>query len=433
MKNRFKICTILAISLTVCLSVQGQPLTGTWTFDKDGIPAGSWTELLWGSGEGKAGNEIRAVNPGFYTFDSATIGGDPGDVVLLQDCTDPDYLAFVYRTFYYGGILELFDGAGPWSSGTDLSFVASMGPVKNITTKNVGLACDQTGEDIAFDLTMVGVFGKYTDYAAHVTADYGGPANLDTSGFPPFLFGDLTSATITIARIVPVYVKPGSCKNPVNVKSQGVIPVVVMGTESLDLSTINPSQVTLEGVLPSHWAWEDVGGPAEPVEGPDGLDCSDAEIPDGIIDLVLKFSTQAVISQIAPVEDGDMVSLTLLGETEEFPVLGQDVITILNRGRVRVRNEDGERQDNGNHYGWTNGNGHAYGRNKDVSPVLGRSRNHNENGLEDPADGNRGNGNANGRDNDKGNNKDKEKDNNGKNNGSDKGNGKKNGHNKNGG
>jgi hypothetical protein len=225
-----------------------------------------------------------------------------------------------------------------------------------------------------------------------------------------------------------MYVKLGSCKNPVNVKSQGVIPVVVMGTEALDLSTIDPSLVTLEGVLPSHWAWEDVGQPAEPVEGPEGPDCSDAEIPDGFLDLVLKFSTQAVISQIAPVEDGDLIVLTLLGNTDEFPVLGQDVVTILKRGRVRVGITDGERHDNGNHYGWEIGNGHAYGRNQDTSPVMGRNRSQNQDGQED---GNRGNGNANGRDKDKGNNKDNGNNGNGK--GSDKGKGNKNGHNKNGG
>ena len=427
MKNLCRICIISTVVVTCCLSIQAQPATGTWT--EADFPVGSWRELLFGGGEGQPGNEIRAESPGFYSFGGATIGTNPSDVVLQQDCSDPEYLAFIYRTFYYGGILELNNAGTLWANGGDPTFIVNMGPVKNVTTKNVDEGtCDQTPE-VSFDLTTVGIFDAYPDYAALVAAHYFGEPGFDGVGTPPSMFDELDEATIIIARRIPLYVKPGSCKNPVNVKSQGVIPVVVMGTDLVDLTTIDPSKVTLEGVLPSHWAWDDVGGPIEPADGFEESDCSATEIPDGFMDLVLKFSTQEVIAAIAPVEDGDRIVLTLLGETEEYPVLGQDVITILKRGRIQVGAGDPEERDNnGNHYGWTNGNGNAFGRDKNASPVLGRE------GYDGEETGSRSNGNANGHDKDKDKNKDNVNgNNNGKENGSDKGNGNKNGHNKGGG
>jgi len=426
MRKFWKFFSISAVLLSLCLSVQAQPVAGTWTTDDDFLP-GSWVELLYGGGEGQPGNEIQATNGSDYEFYGATIGPDPGDVVLTQDCADPDFVAVEYRTFYYGGMLTLSSGS-PWGTGGDPDYAVTMGPIKNITTKNVEGAgsCEPTGE-IAFDLTGVGVFDAYPEYAALVTAHYSGPALLDDSGPTPFLYGDLTSAEIMIAQLVPVVVKPGSCLNPVNVKSMGVIPVVLMGSEEFDVSTVDPSALTLEGVSPAHWAWEDAGAPIEPMDGMEEPDCSDQEMPDGYMDLVLKFSTQEVLAAIAPVEDGDMIALTLLGQAGEVPILGQDTITILKRGRIRVANGDEveEPRDYGNHFGWTIGNGNAYGRHKDDSTVLGRGRS--EGGKPDDVEenGNRGNGNANGHGKDNGNN--------GKENGADQGNGKKNGHNKNGG
>jgi hypothetical protein len=155
-----------------------------------------------------------------------------------------------------------------------------------------------------------------------------------------------------------------------------------------------------------------------------------SEMPDGFMDLVLKFSTQEIVAALGPVEDGDVVILTLIASSEDPPIMWQEAITILKRGRIRVDDGDlEERRDNGNHYGWTNGNGNAYGRERNLDPMSGRGRSVNgehggdSNLGEGEEAGNRGNGKAHGRE------KDKEKGN-GKDNGSDKGNGNKNGHNK---
>ena len=146
---------------------------------------------------------------------------------------------------------------------------------------------------------------------------------------------------------------------------------------------------------------------------------------------------------IGPVEDGDLVVLTLIGDAEEFPIIGQDVITIIKRGRIRVSANDGgdgvdgggREGNNGNHNGWTNGNGNAYGRDRDDLGGLRRGHRNNKHGDEGGSSGdteeagNNGNGNGNGRGKDKDKDKeDKSGGNNGNGNGADKGNGKKNGH-----
>ncbi|UCF66491.1 MAG: hypothetical protein JSV80_11920 [Acidobacteriota bacterium] len=53
-------------------------------------------------------------------------------------------------------------------------------------------------------------------------------------------------------RLVPVEVaddvKPGSCPNPVNVTSRGTLPVAILGTADLDVTTIDPDSIRLAGV-----------------------------------------------------------------------------------------------------------------------------------------------------------------------------------------
>ena len=59
-------------------------------------------------------------------------------------------------------------------------------------------------------------------------------------------------------------IKPGSCKNPFNVKSRGVLPVVLLGSEDLDVSDIDINSLRLMGVAPVRSVIEDVAKPADP-------------------------------------------------------------------------------------------------------------------------------------------------------------------------
>jgi hypothetical protein len=136
---------------------------------------------------------------------------------------------------------------------------------------------------------------------------------------------------------VPVDIKPTSCPNPLNVNSNGVLPVAILGTEDFDVTQIDPASVALEGVSPLRWSEEDVATPYEPFIGKeDCMDCSE-ERSDGFKDLTLKFDMQAIVEAIGEVDHGQCLVLTLTGNLkEEFDgtdIMGEDVVRIIKKGR----------------------------------------------------------------------------------------------------
>lgn len=133
---------------------------------------------------------------------------------------------------------------------------------------------------------------------------------------------------------VQVAIRPGGCTNPLNVRSKGVLPTAVLGAADLDVSTIDPSSVRLEGVAPLRWSLEDVDGPAGTL-GDGAAPCTDTG-PDGYGDLSLKFSTPAVVSRLlAPLVDGAPRVLTLTGtlkpEYGGTSIRGHDVVVLIAR------------------------------------------------------------------------------------------------------
>jgi hypothetical protein len=134
-------------------------------------------------------------------------------------------------------------------------------------------------------------------------------------------------------HVVDVDIKPGSCPNPINTKSNGVLPVAVTGSSGFDVSLIDPDTVLLEGVPALRFSHEDV---ATPSGGDDPCACN-TDGPDGITDLTLKFNTQAVVEALGPVNDGDVRTLTLTGSTLEGETLaGQDCVVILDKGKLAL-------------------------------------------------------------------------------------------------
>ena len=150
---------------------------------------------------------------------------------------------------------------------------------------------------------------------------------------------------------VSIDIKPQSCPNPLNVKSQGVLPVAILGTVDFDVNDIDPTSVELEGVSCIKWAIEDVTTPYIPMVILDCLDCSTAGT-DGILDLILHFNTQEIIYaldnqtsssenielledvDIADIKNGDCVTLTLYGELSYgTPIKGEDSVLILKKGK----------------------------------------------------------------------------------------------------
>jgi len=132
---------------------------------------------------------------------------------------------------------------------------------------------------------------------------------------------------------VPVDIKPTSCPNPLNTKSQGVTPAAILGTADFDVTQVDPETVTLAGKYPLRWDWEDVATPFEPYTGKEDcdLDCN-TEGPDGYLDLTLKFDTQALIAAMN----------TALGNIEVFEV-SEEELNSLESGEIdQVTTTSGE-------------------------------------------------------------------------------------------
>lgn len=134
---------------------------------------------------------------------------------------------------------------------------------------------------------------------------------------------------------VPVDIKPQSCPNPLNLNSRGVLPVAILGTDSFDVTEVDPSTVLLQGVGPLRWALEDVATPFEPFTGKEDCfeDCT-TEGPDGYFDLTLKFDRQAVVAALGDVGDGECLVLELTGSLyNSNSFTGEDVVLIRKKGK----------------------------------------------------------------------------------------------------
>jgi hypothetical protein len=154
---------------------------------------------------------------------------------------------------------------------------------------------------------------------------------------------------------VEIDIKPGSCPNPFNVNSEGFVPVAIVGSADLDVTTVDPTTVTLEGIYAHHWGIDgddpEEMDPTQPSgsDPEDCFDCFDADDPanfncdtdndgvddaycgDGIPDLVLHFPTLelAAVPGIADAGRDDCIKLTLKGQTYDgTPIEGADSVII---------------------------------------------------------------------------------------------------------
>jgi hypothetical protein len=109
---------------------------------------------------------------------------------------------------------------------------------------------------------------------------------------------------------VAVDIKPGSCKNPVNAKSMGVLPVAILGSEDLDVTAIDIASIRLATVAPIRSDFNDVSG----LPLPDANDCPcPQDGPDDYADLTLKFKADEIIKTLGEIASGDVVTLQLEG------------------------------------------------------------------------------------------------------------------------
>jgi hypothetical protein len=139
---------------------------------------------------------------------------------------------------------------------------------------------------------------------------------------------------------VAVDIKPQSCPNPINTKDKGRLPIAILGSETFDVTQIDPTSIRLEhlsGVSPVTWALEDTATPYEPYTGKEEIyDCTEAG-PDGYLDLVVMFDTQELLAALGELSDGDVLLLHLTGNLMPdyggTPIAGEDVVWIIKKGK----------------------------------------------------------------------------------------------------
>lgn len=142
-------------------------------------------------------------------------------------------------------------------------------------------------------------------------------------------------------------IKPGSCPNPLNRSSHGVLPVAVVGSEAFDVMEIDVWSVVLERA-------DGVGGVVAPNEGPPGphseyedvatqfegesCDCH-GEAGDGITDLSMKFRTDEVVEvlELGDLDAGALVELVVSGNLlDGTPFAVSDCVRLVPTGSGAV-------------------------------------------------------------------------------------------------
>ncbi|MHC4459039.1 MAG: LamG-like jellyroll fold domain-containing protein [Planctomycetota bacterium] len=154
----------------------------------------------------------------------------------------------------------------------------------------------------------------------------GSTPNPDDSD-PAWLESD---APVGICTYIDFDIKPGSCPNPLNLASKGVLPAAVLGTENFDVNTVDATSVRLAGVAAIRHSYEDVATPVT-----DGNECEcTTEGPDGYTDLTLKFRTQEIVEQLIDtpggLTEGQTLELNLSGELfDDIGIVGSDCVVLV--------------------------------------------------------------------------------------------------------
>ena len=140
------------------------------------------------------------------------------------------------------------------------------------------------------------------DSFVYQICDNGNPALCDT-------------ATVDVEVALPVSFNVITRK--VNVKKMGILPVVVFSAADLDVATIDPASIRLEGVAPLRSRL--VGASHD------------------LKHLNLKFRAQEIVAAIGEVSDGDEVVLRLTGNLNEDAggdaIIGEDTVLMIKKGK----------------------------------------------------------------------------------------------------
>ncbi len=275
----------------------------------------AWGYNYYGQCNVPAGNNFVEITAG--GFHNLALVGEP-TMPPVADADGP-------YSIYVGDTLTL-DASGSTDADNDIvSYMWDLDDDESFET--------DAGAQAVFDvnytsLQLLGLIVDHT-YNIHVKVT-------DSEGQ-----SDVADSTFIIvpkpAVKVTVDIKPGSCPNPVNVKSSSVLPVAILGTGDVNVIDIDPTSIAFSfgevNVGAIRCSYEDVAGPVS-----DSNDCNCiTDGPDGFLDLTLKFKTQEIVNAVGNVNDGDELQLELIGVLfDETPIEGADCILI--RGRHKPIN-----------------------------------------------------------------------------------------------
>jgi len=119
-------------------------------------------------------------------------------------------------------------------------------------------------------------------------------------------------------------IKPGSCPNPINLRSNGLVPIAILGSDTFDVNDIDLSS------FPPEWrpTIEDVATPFDG-EFVDRFSCTE-EGPDGFDDLILKSPIGAFVILCSFSDDTTiLLALDFLLNDGTFVIVLEVVNTII--------------------------------------------------------------------------------------------------------
>ena len=185
------------------------------------------------------------------------------------------------------------------------------------------------------------------DFASYIVATQNADGSWTDDNWGDTVLGTawalLTLEKVTVVHKIDVAldVKPTSCPNPLNVGSNGVLPVAIVGTEDFDVTQVDLGTVQLMLLEPMRGAYEDVCTAYYPLVGKASqFDCTE-EGPDGFMDLTLKFDNKDFAAALellgGGLTDGEEILVTLTGnllpEHGGTPIQGEDVVRIIKKGK----------------------------------------------------------------------------------------------------
>ncbi len=200
------------------------------------------------------------------------------------------------------------------------------------------------GPDVAGEPTVSGGCPPYVvTYSDTATPPAGCPAERFVRTITrTFTITDQCGNTVTcshdlheLKNLYAFDAHPTSCPNPLNRRSNGKFPAAILGSATLDVTTLIPETIQLYVQhcsggpaipIPTMFAYEDV---ATPFAGPT-CGCTTAG-PDGYVDLVMKFDTQHLVNvlRLDQYPKFTNVRLTIIGtQTNGCRFIGLDCIRV---------------------------------------------------------------------------------------------------------